>query len=114
MRYSENDLQRLAFLRGGTSEEARELMAAAQTEMERRAAEVLAANPAAGRISESEYDALRSQAEALGVPFEEHLHEMAILRAFALSATQEMAKGPKIRRADAAERLGGELPSGLG
>ncbi len=110
MKYSEADLQQLAALLGGSSEEARQLMTAAQTEMERRAAAILQTNPDAGRINESEYAALRMQAETLGVPFEEYLREMAIMRAFASSVVEEIRPRLKPRQLDAVEGLGEEQP----
>lgn len=107
MKYSEADLQQLAALLGGTSEEARQLMSAAQTEMERRATVVLQTNPEAGRINESEYAALRMQAETLGVPFEEYLREMAILRASASSVVEELKPRLKVRPANVSAALTG-------
>jgi hypothetical protein len=110
MKYSDTDLQQLAAVLGGTSDEARHLISMAQSEKERRAAAALQADPEAGRLNESEYAALRMQAETLGVPFDEYLREMAIMRSFTSLITEERPKRAKLRLPNVVESVGERLP----
>jgi hypothetical protein len=107
------DPNQLSALLGISAEDAAKLVQAAEDEIRQRSAEVLARDPDAGRISDTERAALQAQAESTGVPLEQLLEHLVRGRAFASDVLAELClHGPKISPEDVAACFDSELPNG--
>ena len=107
------DPKQLATLLGISAQDAAKLVQSAETEMEKRSAEVLARDPNAGRISDSERAALQAQAEATGVPLQQLPEQIVRGRAFAADVLAELGcSGMTISPEDVAACFDGEPPKG--